>query len=68
MHTKFWLKNLKGRDHSENLCINGKLILRWILEKQWEVLDWIHLTEDRDQLQSVAKIVMSLGFHKNAIS
>jgi hypothetical protein len=24
MHTKFWLDNMKGRDHSEYLCIEGK--------------------------------------------
>jgi len=24
---KIWLKNLKGRDHSEDLNINGRIIL-----------------------------------------
>jgi hypothetical protein len=29
----FWLENLKGRDHSEDLGIDGKIILQWILGK-----------------------------------
>jgi hypothetical protein len=31
--TIFWLKNLKGRDISADLGVNGKIILEWILEK-----------------------------------
>jgi hypothetical protein len=31
--TKFWLGNLKGRDHLEVLGIDGKTILEWILGK-----------------------------------
>jgi hypothetical protein len=27
MHTKFWLENMKGRDHMEDLGIDGNLIL-----------------------------------------
>jgi hypothetical protein len=33
MHTVFWLKNLKRRDHSEDLGTDGKTILEWILGK-----------------------------------
>jgi len=29
----FWLENLKGIDHSEDLGIDGKIILEWILGK-----------------------------------
>jgi len=28
MHTEFWLVNM-GRDHSEDLDMDGKLILEW---------------------------------------
>jgi hypothetical protein len=27
----FWLGNLKGRDHPEDLGVDGKIILDWIL-------------------------------------
>jgi len=31
MHTKFWSENLKGRDHSEDLGVDGKVISESIL-------------------------------------
>jgi hypothetical protein len=30
MYTKFWLENLKGRDHSDDLGIDRKIIRKWI--------------------------------------
>jgi hypothetical protein len=31
MHTIFWLENLKERDHSEDLGVDGRIKLEWIL-------------------------------------
>jgi hypothetical protein len=31
MQIKFWSENLKGRDHSADLGMEGRLILEWIL-------------------------------------
>jgi hypothetical protein len=31
MSTKFWLKSLNGRDHSEDLGIDVREKLKWIL-------------------------------------
>jgi hypothetical protein len=30
---EFWSEHLKGMDHSEDLGVDGKIILEWILEK-----------------------------------
>jgi len=53
MHTKFWPENLKGRDHAEDLDVNGKIILKWILGKQggkvWTGCIWLRIgTSDTD--------------------
>jgi hypothetical protein len=34
MHSKFKSENLKGRNHLEDLDIDGKITFQWILEKQ----------------------------------
>jgi hypothetical protein len=31
MHIVFWLDNLKGRDHFEDMGIDGRILLEWIL-------------------------------------
>jgi hypothetical protein len=31
IHIRFSSENLKGRDHSEDLDVNGNIILEWIL-------------------------------------
>jgi hypothetical protein len=31
---RFWPKNLKGRDHSKDLGVNGNIKLEWILENR----------------------------------
>jgi len=33
MHSRFWFENLQGGDKSEELDINGKITLEWILGK-----------------------------------
>jgi hypothetical protein len=33
MHIRFRTENLKGRDNLENLDVDGKIILEWILGK-----------------------------------
>jgi hypothetical protein len=47
MHTKFWSGNLKGRDHSENLEVNERIISELILEKQggkmWIGCIWLRI-------------------------
>jgi hypothetical protein len=33
MHNIFWFGNLKERDHLEDLGVDVRIILEWILEK-----------------------------------
>jgi hypothetical protein len=33
MRTQFWPENLKGREKPEDLGVDGKILLKWILEK-----------------------------------
>jgi hypothetical protein len=33
MRTEFWLENLKARDHSEDLSVDGRMILKFMLGK-----------------------------------
>ena len=35
MCTRFWLANLKERDHWRDPDVDGRIILRWIIRK-WE--------------------------------
>jgi hypothetical protein len=33
MHAWFWWGNLREREHSEDLGIDGRIILKWIFEE-----------------------------------
>jgi hypothetical protein len=47
MHTKFWFEILKGRDHSEDLGVDGRIMLEWILRNQagkvWTGCIWLRI-------------------------
>jgi hypothetical protein len=66
VHAGFWWGNVREGDHLEDLGVDGRLILKWIL-KQWGGMggmDWIHLAQDRDRWQAVVNVVTNLRFHK----
>jgi hypothetical protein len=48
MSTKFWSVILKGRDNSEDLGVDGRIILDWILGKwvgkEWTAIIWLRIT------------------------
>jgi hypothetical protein len=48
------LGNLKGGDHLGDLCIDGRIILKL------DIVDYIHLAQDRDMFRTVVNTVPDL--------
>jgi hypothetical protein len=44
----FWSENLKERDHSEDLVVDGRILLEWIMEIVWEGVDWMRDVTDTE--------------------
>jgi len=34
MHTKFWSGNMKGRSQTEDLGVDGRILLEWIFGRK----------------------------------
>jgi hypothetical protein len=43
MYTKFWSKNVKGRDLSGDLGVDRRIILEWILGSMWTRCIWLRI-------------------------
>jgi len=54
------MENLKKRDPLEDLGIHGANIRMELTEIGWEGVDWIHLSQDRDQWWALVNMVMNL--------
>jgi hypothetical protein len=54
------LVNLKVREQAEDIGVYGKIMLKLILGKRWEVVDCNHLAQDRNQGQAFVNMVMNL--------
>jgi hypothetical protein len=63
MQAKFWSRNLKGRDHLEDSGANERTILKRILGKECECVDFIHPTQDKfkwwDLVYTVTDLLVS---------
>jgi hypothetical protein len=55
-------ENLRERGHFEDPGADGRIILKWILEKLDQGMDWIDLGQDRDRWRAVVNAVMNLWF------
>ena len=55
-----WWGNLKERDRSENLGVDGRIILKDLKEIGWEGVDCICPARDRDKWWAVVNAVMNL--------
>jgi hypothetical protein len=60
VHTGFWWENLKERGQLEDLGVDGKIILKWIFGKWNGVIDWIHMTRDKDKSRALVNAIMNL--------
>jgi len=58
-YTDFWWGNLSEWDHSEDPCIDGQIILRWIFRK-WDGGYGLYLVQDRDRWRAVVNAVIKL--------
>jgi hypothetical protein len=48
MHVGYWWESQK-ENHREDQDVDGWAILKWVLERLWNGMDWIDLARDRDR-------------------
>jgi hypothetical protein len=53
MQTKIYQKRWREEDNSEDISVDGSIILKWIFNKDCESEDWIRLSRKRGQLQDL---------------
>jgi hypothetical protein len=56
----------EGRNHLRDLGVDGRIILKWVLQKWDEDMDYIHLAEDRYRWRALVNAVMNLRVTYNA--
>jgi len=58
MNREFWWGNLKQTDHLQDLDLDMRIILRWILGKWWESMDFFGLAQQSDKSWAAINTVM----------
>lgn len=58
------LAEKRKRDHLENLVVEGKILLKWIL-KEIRRKDWTDLTQDREKCHDLLNTVMKYRAAQN---
>ena len=51
---------MRKREHLEDSGVDGRIILKWILEKWDRDTDSIDMAQDRDRWQALVNAVMNL--------
>jgi hypothetical protein len=65
MHAGLWWESQKERINWEDLDVDGRIMLKWILEMGWGVMDWFDLAHDNDQWRAFVNRVMDFGVPYN---
>jgi hypothetical protein len=61
---KMLVGNLREIDNYEDLLVDGRIILKRILKRQGNDVDWIHLAHDRAQWRALVNTVINYQAHK----
>ena len=56
---EFWWRKLKERDQLEGIVIDGRIILKWILQRGREGVSWINVTQNSGKWRAVVRTVMN---------
>jgi hypothetical protein len=59
MHTQFQSQNLKGNDYLGDQVIDGKIIIKWVLNSVWRC-GLNSSAQDRIKVQDLANMVINL--------
>jgi hypothetical protein len=54
------IRNLRERDHLEDLDVEGRITLKWVIKKQEGEMDWIRLAQDLDKWWALVNTVINL--------
>jgi hypothetical protein len=60
MHIGYWWESQMERDHWEDQGVGEWTVLKWILERGWDGMDWIDLAQDRDHWRALVNTVVNL--------
>ena len=62
MRSEFWLGNQRERDHTKDPGVDGRIMLKWVIEKWNGGIDLIDVAQHRDRWRAVVNAVMNLQF------
>ena len=60
MRIGFWWGNLREGDYFEYLAVDGRIILKWILQKWDGGMNWLDLAQDRNRWRGIVNAVMNV--------